>query len=304
MFERDDTPALYALMITPDSERCHVALEFCREHDVLGLGWGVGSAPADWDSYRERAVARAGGIHAAVQEIYDLPIGSLVWARDPFTRDYYVARVTGPWRYLHGPAAVDADVQNVRPAQIVRYKPTGHVPNAIVNCFVGNWVIQRLYDQLATSHSAQLFDQLTSTPDQRPLTLEDILANHLGDDQVRTLVAHYLHYRHGYMLRPPRLRSLSGAWEYVARDGLRREAIIRAGRGFSPVPRAAAIPDDAEIKLFAFSPTDTYGPDPHPNLIEIARDDIVTFIQAHPDSLPPHYQQWATAPSVTTGPVR
>ncbi len=113
-------PALYALMIESAADDS-AALDLCRDHGFLGVGWGVGHQPLDWEGYEQRAIERNGAVHAAVREIYELPVGALIWARARAGGDYYLAKVTGPWRYLHGPDADKTGMHNVRPVEMVAF---------------------------------------------------------------------------------------------------------------------------------------------------------------------------------------
>jgi len=281
MHPRQPTPALYALLLNPPGE--FPSLEFCRDTGVLGVGWGVGAEPLDWQIYRQRAIPRDGAVHAAVQEVHDLPDGSLIWTQDPANKDYYLAQVIGPWQYLHSHAALSARVQNVRPVRMVACESASQVPSTIIDGFIGDWAVQRIPSMHTAWRSAFLFAKLAGGPGQQQLTLDEILTIQLSDEQVRNLVCRYLHWRYGYPLRLPTLQSVFGSWEYVVPDGYRRRTIVRARRGFSPVPRdAGSIPARAVNRLFVFSPTGTYGPDPDPNFTEIEYHEIVDFIRSQP----------------------
>jgi hypothetical protein len=125
----------------------------CAEATVLA------AARARWEGYEQRAIEHHGAVHTAVRAIHELPVGALIWARDPAGGDYYLAKVTGPWRYLHGPDAEQTGMHNVRPVEMVAFGAASNVPLAIANQFVGSWVIQRFYSQHALHHSALLFDE-------------------------------------------------------------------------------------------------------------------------------------------------
>jgi hypothetical protein len=150
-------PALYALMVEHPADN-PAPLEFCRNRGFLGVGWGVGNHPLDWKSYEERAIEHNGAVHTAVREIHELPVGALIWARALAGGDFYLAKVTGPWRYLHGPDAEKTGMHNVRPVEMVAFDAS-NVPLAIATQFVGNWVIQRFYGQYALHRSSVLFDE-------------------------------------------------------------------------------------------------------------------------------------------------
>jgi len=160
-------PALYALMVESGLNDS-AALDHCRDRGFLGVGWGVGHQPLDWEGYEQRAIERNGLVHAAVREIHELPVGALIWARARAGGDYYLAKVTGPWRYLHGPDAEKTGMHNVRPVEMVAFDAASSVPLAIATQFLGNWVIQRFYGQYALYRSSELFDEHQRSVAERP----------------------------------------------------------------------------------------------------------------------------------------
>jgi hypothetical protein len=287
-------PPLYALFLDVAAD-CATALELCLNGGFLGVGWGVGAGPLDWPGYEHRAIERHGFVHGAVRELHDLPEGALIWTLDPAERSYYLAKVTGPWRYIHEGPAQSCGLHNVRSVQMVVCESTSQVPSAIVSCFVGEWVIQRIYDEHAARRSRSLFDELTADPAAARPTLDEVLTSYLDDRDVLNLVVAYLQNRLGYLVRPPIRRPGLPAWEYILRDGYRREAVVRARRGFAQVPRdAASLPSDAIEQIFVFSPTGTYGPDPAPNVTELDYDDLIDFMRNERWSLPPTVEHWAS----------
>jgi hypothetical protein len=279
-------PALYALSFDVGSDSSP-AFEFCRDGGFLGVGWGVTSEPLDWPTYEHHAIERYGAVHPAVREIHDLPEGSLIWTRDPADGTYYLAKVTGPWRYLRSRAAQECGVHNVRSVRIVACPSGSQVPDTIARQFVGDWTIQRIDDESAARRSGSLFAALAPDSGDGAPTLDQVLTGYLDDDDVENLVCVYLQNRLGYLLRPTSAGPGIAANEYVLRDAHRHEALVWARRGHSRVPRdARSLPTDAVDQVFVFSPTDTYGPDPAPNVTEIDYEDIIGFIRTERWSLP------------------
>ncbi|MGA2924825.1 MAG: hypothetical protein ABSG43_02335 [Solirubrobacteraceae bacterium] len=291
MYPTEATPALYALLTATSARRHSAALAFCRERGVLGVGWGGGSQPLDWEDYQALVTARDGAVHAAVREIHDLADGSLIWTHDCADGAYWLAKVTGPWEYLYGAQAEAHDVRNVRPVQIVACVAASQVPAAIVGRFTGWWVIQRIFDEHAARRSAAVFAELTAPPGEHQLTLDEVLTTYLDDRDVQQLVSGYLQRRYGYLVRPWVRRPGLAGWEYVLRDGHGREALVRARRGFSCVPRdPGSLPSRAVDLVYVFSPTGTYGPNPAANVVELEYDEIVAFMR---------HGCWSTSPAVT-----
>lgn len=125
------------------------------------------------------------------------------------------------------------------------------------------------------------------------LTLDEVLADRLDDGELENLVCVYLQNRHGYMLRPPSRLSGEVHAGPVFRDADHREAVVCARGGHAPVPRdSQSLLTGAVDRVFVFSPTDTYGPDPAPNVIEIDHAEIIDFIRSERWSLPQGVEYW------------
>ena len=81
---------------------------------VCGIGGVVDPPPDDLDD-AVPAVAAAHDDRAArrLRRFAAIPAGAFVWARSP-DGDYWLGRLTGPWRYDASPAARTADLVHVR----------------------------------------------------------------------------------------------------------------------------------------------------------------------------------------------
>ncbi len=81
---------------------------------VCGIGGAVDPPPADLDE-AVLAVAAAHDDRAArrLRRFAAIPAGAFVWARSP-DGDYWLGRITGPWRYDSSRAARAADLVHVR----------------------------------------------------------------------------------------------------------------------------------------------------------------------------------------------
>ena len=115
-------PTIWQLHLRPkvgvgadDPER---VVKFCRDHSVLGMGWAVDADPDEnisWSDYKERAGEMNGNVRRWKE---DVKINDLVWTKTP-NKEYYLARVTGEWRYEPAPEFVDIDMVNIREVEIV-----------------------------------------------------------------------------------------------------------------------------------------------------------------------------------------
>lgn len=124
-----------------------------------------------------------------------------------------------------------------------------------------------------------------------PLTVEQILTDRLDDDALEELVCVYLQNRFGYLVRTS--RSPAVGYDYVLRNAARGEAVVHARRADTLVARdASSLPTDAVDQVFVFSPTNTYGADPAPNVREIDAEDLIDFIRSECWSLPQSVSEW------------
>lgn len=124
-----------------------------------------------------------------------------------------------------------------------------------------------------------------------PLTVKQILTDHLSERALEELICVYLQNRHGYLVRPRTARV--SEYDYVLRNPARDEALVHARAGDTLVARDAhSLPTDIVDHVFVFSPTNTYGPDPAPNVREIDAQDLINFIHSEPWSLPQSVNVW------------
>ncbi len=291
---RTSQPAPLFALCVHDVSGSASAFEFCLHNRVLGVGCGISFAASDWPSYEEQAIAESGRVHPAARAIHDLPHGALIWTRDPRDGGFYLGRVTGPWRYMHGPEADACDVHNVRPVEMVACDTGLHVPSTIANQFViGAWTLQHVYDPVAARRSAATFAELALTPSLGAPSLDDVMSEYLGDDDLEALVSAYLQDRHGYLARPLPARFEAGAPTHALRGAQSGWAVVRAKRGHQLLARdASSLPGGSVDEVFVFSPTGTYGPDPAPNVTAVEYDNVVEFIRTKRSRLPDPVERW------------
>jgi hypothetical protein len=286
-------PPLFALCVH-DISGSASAFEFCLRNRVLGVGCGISFVPLDWPRYEEQAIAETGRVHSAARAIYELPDGALIWTRDPRDGGFYLARVIGPWRYMHGAEADACDVHTVRAVEMVACDAAALVPETIANQFaIGAWTLQHIHDALAARRSASTFAELALAPSLGSPTLDEVMSEYLDDHDLETLVSVYLQNRHGYFARPLPPRFEARADTPALRDAHARWAVVRAKRGHQLLARdAQSLPGGPIDEVFVFSPTGTYGPDPAPNVTAVDYEEVVDFIRSERWSLPEPVERW------------
>jgi len=286
-------PPLYRLHIKTDGEDRAAVFEFCRDGGFLGVGWAVGDRPLDWGGYEARAVAQDGGVNPSVRAIHEMPDGALIWTRD--TRGaYYLARVLGGWRYLHDERAAACDMRNIRPVLMLACGVESRVPGAVLSSFIPRRALQRVLDDAARAYSASLFAELAGDPAPWQPTLDHILTTCLSAKDLEDLVCAYLQRERGYLVLAASRRVGTPAYEYVLRhpdDGHEAVAQVKGGHAAVSVD-AASLPTAEVERVYAFSPTGSYGGDLAPNVDELGYDDITGFMRGQRQCLPPMVEHW------------
>jgi len=290
-----DTRPVYRLHINTACDDRAASFRFCLDNGVIGMGWGIGDEDLSWTAYVEEREAQGGTVDSSVRRLHDLPMGALVWLRDQ-RGAYYIAEITGEWKYMHGPAADRVDIHNVRPARIYAAGTESMVPGKVLNSFIPSRTLQSISDDAAARFTASLFDTLAGKSSDWVATREEVLRSCLSARDLEDLVSAYLQCEKGYMVLPASWRPDTPAYEYVLhhRDG--HDAVVQVKGGWSTVPRdAASLPVELVERVYVFSPTGSYGPDAAPNVATIKLDEIVEFMKANLQSLPPTVQHWVTS---------
>ena len=120
----------------------------CHARSVLGMGWAVNADPDEnisWSDYKERAKAKyEGKVDESVRRWNeDVKIGDLVWTKTT-NGEYYLARVTGEWRYEPATKFFVADMVNVREVKFVFVGNKPQMPDKIVKKFIGGQTFRRV----------------------------------------------------------------------------------------------------------------------------------------------------------------
>lgn len=136
--------------------------EYCREKNVLGIGWRVESSAESlgWTEYEELATRAHGKINACRYIKKWIKPDDLVWTRDTRS-NYYLARVTSEWKYWYPRDAVQlgVDIANLFDCEMIRV-PIDSVPGKVVACFRSPRVIQEVADERAREYSKFLWNSL------------------------------------------------------------------------------------------------------------------------------------------------
>lgn len=174
-----------------------------------------------------------------VRAFHDAAPGLLVWFRDLRGR-YYLARLVGDWRLLHGKRAERLDLANVRQVEYAAVGSETDVPGAVIRAYgvPRQLTFCRINDYGAQAYSAQLASELlTGQPPDVDLSTDAILRSLLAPLDVEDLVVAYLQDRRGYVAFPVRQGRSTAVYECVLRnrkDG--HTAVIQVKTGGAEVP--------------------------------------------------------------------
>ena len=297
--------SVFRIHIRPDGGAGdpRLSFEYCLEHGVLGMGWGLPQAEPDlnWDEYYAAAVAHYG--HADldnVRRLHDkVRQHHLIWTRDT-AGIYYLARVMGPWQYVGSDQAIEADIINVVPCQIHRLQ-VDEVPGKVVACFRPPRTIQAIRDKTIVAYSRLLWNLYAGIqhypPEEQPI--RDIFAL-LDDKTTEDAVAIFLQ-SNGWLLVPGSRQANNMGYEYILihRDKGQR-AVVQVKTGHTELNLdhwamfAAHLNDvaDANTRVFLFQSYGNYTGEQHPSVQCIDPDELRQFLFANRSLLPRSISHW------------
>ncbi len=280
-----------------------ISFEYCLQHGVLGMGWGLPEAePAlNWDEYYEAAVAHYGRADLAnVRYLHDdVQTDDLIWTRDT-AGIYYLARVVDTWRYVANDQAVEADIVNVVSCQIHRLQ-VDEVPGKVVACFRPPRTIQAIRDNTIAAYSRLLWNLYADIqhypPEEQPIG--DIFAL-LDDKATEDAVAIFLQLN-GWLLVPGSRQANNMGYEYIFihRDTGQR-AVVQVKTGHSALNRdhwatfAAQLNEgvDTNTRVFLFQSYGNYTGEQHPSVQCIDPDELRDFLICQNVPLPRSISHW------------
>ena len=139
-------------------ENPELVVKFCRKHSVLGMGWAVEADSGEnisWPEYvarykKENQDRDGGKVNSNVRRWKeDVKIGDLVWTKTPNPAEYFLAKVTGEWRYEPAKDFKNVDMVNIREVEFVSvgdmsYMQDSDEANKVVQAFRGGWTLQKV----------------------------------------------------------------------------------------------------------------------------------------------------------------
>jgi hypothetical protein len=291
-----ELPPVYKINLKPGARDRAELVKYCLENSLLGMGWGshyfTDKLPADYATYYEGALKlwprrKLGSVRA----FHDAAPASLVWFRD-LHGGYYLARLVGGWRLLHGERAERLDLANVRDVEYVPVGSEAGVPGAVIRAYgvPSQLTFCRVKDYGARAYSALLASELLNGhPPDVELSTDVILRSLLAPLDVEDLVVAYLQDRGGYVAFPVRSGRSTAVYECVLRnrkDG--HTAVVQVKTGNAEVPVAKLDPSVAD-KWFVYVDRDQDLPG---FVHRIERAEIIEYMESGARSLPLVTEHW------------
>jgi len=228
--------------------------------------------------------------------------GDLVWNRDS-TGGYWLGRITGPWRFDGSAEATKWDLNNVRACEwLERTYRDWEVPGAVVRSFTGR---ASSFSRVAPAERGGwrvtgLIWRQTKDPDAQPPVLEpeEIITDLLDPTDAEDVALLYLQSL-GWLLLPSSRMNDTPLYEAALKhidDGrLAVVAVKSGGQNAVPVSKIVSAVTDQEAEVFVFSTHEKFDGDPGKlGATRISRSEIVMFMAARPELLPPRIARWVS----------
>lgn len=280
------------------------AKQYARAADIVGVGWGIPGVK-DGASLRDVLAAvkqlpdgKIGGYTIArlANQVQD---GDLMWTRDSLGR-FWLGQITGPWRYDRSPGSIRFDMYNVRPCHWLDKSFRDYeVPGAVGRSFTGfTWTLARIGDHPVAIRMSEMMWALESDPTAviPPVAPAQAISDLLDPIDVEDVVLLYLQHE-GWLLLPSTRMHDTPMYEAALRHpDTGQVAVVSVKSGSSnpvEIPELAEAAGSAEA--YAYSTHGMYSAPPREHgVIEIQSCELVSFMAAHPELLPPRVSRWIT----------
>jgi hypothetical protein len=283
------------------------ARAYCRRAGVVGVGWGRWTLEVPDRAPLEHVLAEIGAIEGwkaggdTVRRLArDAQRGDLVWTRDS-SGAYWLGRIVGPWRFDGSAEASKWDLNNVRDCEWLRRSfRDWEIPGAVVRSFTGR---SSSFSRVAPLDRGgwkvtELIWQQTEDPDLKPPRLDpgDVVTDLLDPIDAEDVALLYLQSR-GWLLLPSSRMNDTPLYEAALKhvdDGRLAVLAVKSG-GQNPVPVSTVVREIAgrEAEAFVFSTHERFDGDPQElGATRISKAEIVEFLSARPELLPPRIARW------------
>lgn len=296
-----ELPQLWRIHLKPKPHEETDPRRFCFDRNVAGVGWPVKheGATVDWGRYGALyPVCHPGDRSGLVATgfLREVRVGDLIWSRD-WAGEYYLGRVTSPWRYEIDPEYERADIVNVVGCEWIRAGAVDVVPGRVVNAFRPARVLQRIRNEESLAYSMHLFSRRNDAEgtdfwQKRPSF------RHGGDpfyflspDDCEDLVGLYLQER-GWTILPSTCKPSTQTYEYLLHHRETGEtAAVQVKQGSKKLP--VELYNDLQVdRFFLFATDGLYGGTPAPNVTCLDPVELRAYLLDRAVHLAPRLQMW------------
>ena len=287
-------------LLSPDWDS---AKRYCREHGLVGVGWGL-EGVSEGASYQEVLAALAKsphkdqgtGKHTLNRFVNEVSTGDLMWTRDKFGQ-FWLCEITGDWAYDTSGGSIANDLYNIRPAHW-HQDPfmDDEVPGAVIRAFSGpGTTLCRIGDHQAALRVSEQLWKLRNEPKDTNgglvFTPQEAITDLLDPKDVEDLVLLYLQAK-GWLLLPSSRRRDTPVFEAELRKPSGEACVVSVKTGPTNLVPLGELDAAAGPRLpFAYSSHGSYSKDSD-RVVKIETEQLVNFVAKHPALLPPRLSRW------------
>lgn len=267
-------------------------MQFALKKGIVGVGWEVEAKPGEslnWEEYEDRAkqsdypnqeawVRSITAIHENMNE------DDLCYTRNT-SGQFYLGRVTGPWRYETDPEHQQHELVNVRDCNWYRIKePEETVPTELLESFGRGAGLQRVKDPRLLAFTQRLFE-LIDDEDHYDIELPNTLDHWLSDDDLKDLLALHLQTDEDQILIPSTVDQRPFLADGIAVNRVSAErTLYQVQHQHDNLPQKAYQNDERRI---VYLKRDSDSPDTLPNNVQVLQlEDLVSVFENQWDLLP------------------
>ena len=297
--------SIWRVHLKPDSEGkdYRELLEFCKNNEIIGVGWSaVECCVDDYDTLKSEVYRLfPDGAQAALQAVNSmrsLQTGDLIWTRvggEAF--EYYLCRVGN--RLWKDREITDIhkryDICNYVSAKWIRIGKEENVPGKIVNSFCARRTIQRVYD--VDDISKVIWNRYSEEDEPKynnlPVLTKESFWEMIGSEDLECLVFLYLQ-KIGYYIYSSTLKISTPKFEAVLIHSEKHHLAYPQVKRESPllVEDYIACLNNEKERIYLFTTSENYGTASHPQIMCIKKNELIEFIKANQEILPPTILFW------------
>ena len=275
-------------------------LDFCREHEIIGVGWSKVTCRMEDDrALREDIAAQypdwQSSAYKAINAMRQIKTGDLVWTRVGGEASvYYLCRVGD--RLWEDREVTEEhrrhDICQFVSATWMKVGKVDNVPGKVVNSFCSPSMVQRVSDVTEISKAIWNRGSTCQKYEMRPLDSSSFW-NLIDSEALECLILLYLQSR-GYYIYSSTLKLSTARYEavLVSRDGSHR-AYPQVKRE-TPLCVSEYITDVSSTndRIFLFTTSENYGEARHPQVECLSRQELEDFIRQSMSLLPHSITYW------------